>query len=215
VRIFFKALVLATLSVTACSRCERDNPKPQQPTGPKTSLDSLPPITQTGANTFGCLVDGNAFYSNGCFYTSCQNPLTDPSIGLAIGGQMKRENSLFYYVFSMNARDCRGPGEYVFDTSGATTRLSSYHSVTRPGCQYYSEQTGNYQKGILRVTRYDIPKRILAGTFWLDLYKPGCGDTVRIREGRFDIRFKYFTSIDTPYDKAFFIHPVAGHPSHS
>ena len=32
---------------------------------PKTELEKLPAITQTGANTFGCLVDGVAWLPNG------------------------------------------------------------------------------------------------------------------------------------------------------
>lgn len=32
---------------------------------PKTELEKLPPITQTGANTFGCLVNGRTWIPKG------------------------------------------------------------------------------------------------------------------------------------------------------
>jgi hypothetical protein len=47
-------LLLLTLTLTL-SCCDKDDDKP------KTELEKLPPTTQTGARTFGCLLDGIAF----------------------------------------------------------------------------------------------------------------------------------------------------------
>nr|WP_315252868.1 hypothetical protein [uncultured Flavobacterium sp.] len=49
-------LLLVTLSLSCCSK---DDNKPTNP------IDQLPPATQTGANTAGCLVDGKAFLPKG------------------------------------------------------------------------------------------------------------------------------------------------------
>jgi hypothetical protein len=49
-------LLLVTLSLSCCSK---DDNKPVNP------IDQLPPATQTGANTAGCLVDGKAFLPKG------------------------------------------------------------------------------------------------------------------------------------------------------
>lgn len=45
-------LLLLTLSLSGCSK---DDDRPINP------IDQLPPATQTGANTFGALLDGEAF----------------------------------------------------------------------------------------------------------------------------------------------------------
>lgn len=51
-------LYLALALLTQCSKC-KDDPTPATPT------DQLPPVTQTGAGTFGCLLNGQAFLPSG------------------------------------------------------------------------------------------------------------------------------------------------------
>jgi len=58
-------ILLTALSLSCCDKDDNNN---------KIPLDQLPPATQTGANTFGCLLDGEIFkpgiYHNSynCFY---------------------------------------------------------------------------------------------------------------------------------------------------
>ena len=52
-------LSLAAL-VLLCTQCKKTNSST-----PQTELEKLPPITKTGANTFGCLVNGVAWLPNG------------------------------------------------------------------------------------------------------------------------------------------------------
>jgi hypothetical protein len=58
-------ILLITITFSCCNK---DNDQP------KTELEKLPPATQIGANTVGCLFDGNAFLpgnqpnSTNCFY---------------------------------------------------------------------------------------------------------------------------------------------------
>nr|WP_315258202.1 hypothetical protein [uncultured Flavobacterium sp.] len=60
-------LLLLTIALTL-SCCDKDDDKPKNP------IDQLPPATQIGANTFGCLLDGEVFKpgltnnSYNCFY---------------------------------------------------------------------------------------------------------------------------------------------------
>lgn len=51
-------LYLALVLLTQCSECKND-PTPRDP------ADQLPPATQTGANTFGCLVNGQPYTPSG------------------------------------------------------------------------------------------------------------------------------------------------------
>ncbi|TXT34444.1 MAG: hypothetical protein FD136_331 [Chitinophagaceae bacterium] len=50
-------LIIAVSFVLLSSSCRKN--KPVNP------IDQLPPETQTGANTFGCLVDGGVFKPGG------------------------------------------------------------------------------------------------------------------------------------------------------
>ena len=54
-------LVLATFAISCCNKGDDDQPK--------TELEKLPPATQTGANTAGCLVNGVAFLPKGYLVT--------------------------------------------------------------------------------------------------------------------------------------------------
>lgn len=47
-KLFFYLLFIPLLSLSDCE----DDPAPKDP------IDQLPPETQTGANTFGCLING-------------------------------------------------------------------------------------------------------------------------------------------------------------
>jgi hypothetical protein len=53
-----KKKLFIILTAVALSCCSKD----EQPNTPKTELEKLPPATQTGANTAGCLVNGKAFF---------------------------------------------------------------------------------------------------------------------------------------------------------
>ena len=55
-RIFF-IISLFLFLTAACTKTDDD-----APAGP---LDELPPATQTGANTFGCLINGEPWYNRG------------------------------------------------------------------------------------------------------------------------------------------------------
>ncbi len=52
-------LCAAVLLTFSFAQCKKHHPPP------KTELEKLPPITQTGANTFGCLLNGVAFTPGG------------------------------------------------------------------------------------------------------------------------------------------------------
>jgi hypothetical protein len=54
-----KNLLFLFATVLTLSCCSKDDNKPTNP------IDKLPPATQTGANTAGCLVNGKAFLPKG------------------------------------------------------------------------------------------------------------------------------------------------------
>ena len=57
-------VIIATLMLLCAAGCKKD----------KASEDQLPPATQTGANTFGCLVNGKVFVPKGYDGTGRPNP---------------------------------------------------------------------------------------------------------------------------------------------
>jgi hypothetical protein len=52
-----------------------------------------------------------------------------------------------------------------------------------------SADTGETMIGELHITTFNFETYIVSGTFWFDLKDPISGETVKIREGRFDSHF--------------------------
>ena len=64
-------ILLSTLLGASCKKTNTPSP-----------TDQLPPTTQTGANTFGCLVNGKVYVPKGSSGTGSPNPKTIYDIGL-------------------------------------------------------------------------------------------------------------------------------------
>jgi hypothetical protein len=161
-----------------CSQCRSADPDP---------VDLLPPATQTGANTFGCLVNGQAWTPRGNNGFSNYSVYYDifPDGGLLdihtyrIYGKAANEfqNIILY------ANQISGPGTFSF-RSLQRTRASFNDQKTN--CYWDSrDSTTTYRRGQLTITRLDLQAGIVSGTFAFTLYKPGC-DSIRVTEGRFD-----------------------------
>ena len=71
-------LYAALLTLTQCSQCKKNDPTP---------LAQLPPATQTGANTFGCLVNGQVWLPNQNYGPS-NVVLYELGVNLPIGGNL-------------------------------------------------------------------------------------------------------------------------------
>lgn len=164
------------------SKCEKDSFVP---------ADQLPPATQTGANTFGCLVNGALCRPKGTTGTPNFSVLYDP---IANGGNLsisatQIEDGHRRYI-TLLATAVTGTGNYSFARPNG---IASAHYVETPvapnGCtQLYSDQDVAYRRGYLTIARLDGQARVIAGTFDLQLLEAGC-DTIRITQGRFDARF--------------------------
>ena len=148
----------------------------------------LPPETQTGANTVGCLVNGKVFlpFAEGinaevnCFYQ-------------LVGGK---------YYFTMAFSDLRGNSIETVNLFTANINLQlgqtytlnqKYTPVEGGGAEYYQNlsnkfSTNNLQTGELKITKLDPSKSIISGTFWFDAVN-ATGEKVEIRSGRFDWKY--------------------------
>ncbi len=80
-----KLLFLLLILTQLISCCKKNNDEPTNP------IDQLPAATQTGANTFGCLLDGKAFLPG-----NSGNPL-DCVYQFVSGG--------YYFALQANKRD--------------------------------------------------------------------------------------------------------------
>ncbi len=169
-------LLVLTATISCCNK-DDDNPPPD-PVG------QLPPATQTGAGTFGCLLDGEVFlpgnvpnkldcvyqFVNGGYYFSLQGSKRDSNNNVILIGLSTKNmeiNASTTYMLKENI-DQSAYGTYFFNTD--------------------FNYTNQIETGELKITKLDFDNHIVAGTFWFDV-KDSNGIVHKIRDGRFDVRF--------------------------
>jgi len=176
-----KQLLLPALALALLTQCQKSAPAPD-PTKPE---DQLPPATQTGANTFGCLVNGQPWTPQGYNGSSNYSVVYDAKLN---GGNF----DLKTYRYPDKSNDFQGISLNIltnarvgtFSIQGPDTR-AVFNDNTN-GCYWSSrDNTTTYRRGSLTITRLDLAAGVIAGTFEFTLYQPGC-DSVRVTQGRFD-----------------------------
>lgn len=159
----------------------------------------LPDITETGENTFGCLINGEIWAANGppgCFYCG-PNPSArvdysyiydTSSIGyrpdyLYLGARNSYQDIISQKIQIVLIID------YTFNVGDPI--LLNDPSVRfefldeQNNCWLESDSTTN---GFLQINRYDVDEGIVSGIFEASL-SDSC-TTVEITEGRFDLTFR-------------------------
>ncbi len=152
--------------------------------------DQLPPATQTGANTFGCLINGKVYVPKGYTGTGTPNPQVQYDINLngrpylgIIARKIENSTNKGEVLVSYRNLDHLGnytmPNEFDFSV-GWSEVLGNCTTIA------FDTTTRQYGGGV--ITRLDIPNHIISGTFSCKFKTITC-DTVYITDGRFDIKF--------------------------
>ncbi|MDP1811710.1 MAG: hypothetical protein Q8K66_09950 [Sediminibacterium sp.] len=180
-------LIIAASFVLLISGCRKN--KPVNP------IDQLPPETQTGANTFGCLVNGEVFKPGGASLSGgslqCNYQLL-PNNGyyfVLIGRYRNNNNgsgsSVGLYTDSLNLIE---GAKFNLKTRINGNPSASYSFYTSAISLQSYETDGNLYKGELWIKKLDTVNQIVSGTFWFDAVNTN-GQKTKIREGRFDMRY--------------------------
>ena len=168
------ALLLAAL--LGLSQCKKHDPDP---------ADQLPPATQTGAGTFGCLVNGRPWTPKGNDRTSNYTVSYDPTY------RKGTLNMGTYRNIGKGANDYQIVGFYAdsIPASGAYSLAIPNHQegifIDRTKTCQFPGNDPYFRRGTLIITRLDLQAGIISGTFDFTLAKPGC-DTLKVTQGRFD-----------------------------
>lgn len=159
-KLFYFLMILPLFSLTGC---EDDDNTPTNP------IDQLPPATQTGANTFGCLINGEPL------------SITNSNLMTAIyqGG---------FVQFGGGGVYMRVLDPFTVNTFNDLTNRARYiiHQDNAPALCYYDFE--DCFEGYVKFTKIDQTNYIISGTFEFSTVNEQC-DTVRITNGRFDMRY--------------------------
>jgi hypothetical protein len=168
-------LVLLTLSLSGCSKDDKQSQDP---------LNQLPPATQIGANTFGALLDGEAFIPRGgtnpldCVYQL----INGERFFNVQGNKSDKDFNLIGLSLSTIAKEIETGETYQLLEEAEGNVFGGYFFNT--GFVY----TNNMQSGELTITHLDLENQTVSGTFWFDVIDQN-GDLRQIRNGRFDMQF--------------------------
>ena len=183
-----KNLILIFLATLTLSCCDKDEDK--------TPLEQLPPATTTGANTAGCLLNGQAFLPKGssqfgptlsCFY---QRDQSGYHLGLSIVEKGSNENK----SVNISTNPLQLVENTTYNLAEQTNNGSSYNSnfgefwITSNIVNAIQYTTTATVTGELKTTKLNTQLKIISGTFWYDAINSD-GEKVEIREGRFDMRY--------------------------
>ena len=193
-----KTKILLFLTILSLVSCSSDDAI--------TSQQKLPPATTTGANTFGCLIDGKILLPRSG-NTSQINPL--------YGGRLTRgypDDGFDYYeleiidhksnprasfFFHMHNAPANGLGTFTINESNGLTSIDGleHHYIH---CNIFNSESNSYQRyisyqnsgtfTISRLTRNASSGNIISGTFNCKIRNINDPtDEIEITEGRFDI----------------------------
>ncbi|WP_423130250.1 hypothetical protein [Gaoshiqia sp. Z1-71] len=169
-RINYMILLLCSFLFAAGS-CEKDK-EPQ-----------LPPITQTGAGTFGCLIDGQIWVAGSDFFgkhTGANNTSYEDErwVIFAPGS-----------LYDMNIEICKESMIDGFAVLDGTRETSCSNGVLFQGLDYEQFWTVDGNTGTINITKFDPDAKIISGTFAFDAVNSE-GVKKEIRDGRFDIKIR-------------------------
>ncbi len=168
-------LIITLFTFNQCKKCNTTDPAPDNPYG-------LPNATQTGANMFACRVNGNNWISKTDIYNLGAFVGSDTlSFGGSGGGNYF--NRLYFFI-----RNASQGASYLLNDLQNRTGGVFITSTSNPCVN--GTLTSNSISGILSISKYDVPNNIISGNFNCTIPIPQC-DTLKITDGRFDIKFHY------------------------
>lgn len=167
----------------------------------------LPEASQEGKNVFGCRVNGRIWLPKGDLFIPARRLLYVANLN---GGTLimnarygfrdkqdikiaNKENIDIYFrnitttgQYTFNKADSSGFAQYTF-----ITQYENSPTIQTRYCDYNGSR--DIQSGILNITKLDLNKSIIAGTFsfTLSMQNPSsdCSSEVQITDGRFDFIF--------------------------
>jgi len=187
--------ILLFITLTACDK--DDNTQNQQ--------DQLPPITTTGANTAGCIINGKVLIPKNGSQAIGGPPLYGMNVNAGINFSEPIIGDDYWQLEIANKRDPnsagivlwikdmqQGIGNYIINQSNGELYADGPNNnqviagIKENGVQktYWS---GN-NAGTITITRFDYLNGIRSGIFNVTLYnKDNPTEIIQVTDGRFDI----------------------------
>jgi len=161
----------------------------------KKTVDALPEVSQTGANTFGLKLDGQYWLPQS--FTGINSSILDAQLSgsnindLIITAQNFASEPI-ETQFSLYIKNVTGPGTYQLNqtTDIYPNSSGSYaYYVKRRFTPLNEWITSSQFTGTVTITKWDLPNKIVSGTFEFSGQSiDNSADPITVTKGRFDIK---------------------------
>lgn len=153
----------------------------------------LPELTQSGRNTFGCLINGVLFKPKGSLLKgslpNAQYGYNSSAAGFSL--RIDIENKVDDHLKTMQLNYLSNSelksGITIPITTGTFEVASA--NYTDYANDLWSYTTTDKIKGELEISYFDKSTHVVSGTFWFNAVNKQ-GEKVKVREGRFDIKYQ-------------------------
>lgn len=165
---------LPLLSITSCEDDDNNNCQ---------GIDCLPPATQTGAGTFGCLVNGEPFVDNSGFF-NCFYQLVDGEYFFGIQAEDNVINIAAIAIGSLQKEI--ETGEVIplnLRENNEFYALMDFDTLQLAG------STNESDDGFIIFNEFNTNSNIVSAIFEFTITNSITGITYEITEGRFDTQF--------------------------
>ena len=170
--------------MAGCSKCNKVVEPAQDPA----STAGLPAATETGAGTFGCMVNGKAWLpvrDNTPLARSNPNLIYDATFeggSFSLSGEIYADKRSQEWI-AMGGRGIGAVGEYNLTNSGVGFTYVNYSDSV----SYNTDE--DIATGKIIITKLDKTNNIIAGTFSFTIEKRDTGKKVTVTDGRFDMKY--------------------------
>jgi len=171
-----KNLLLLLLTAFTLSCSNKDDNSCQ-------GIDCLPAATQTGAGTFGCLVNGVPFVDNSGFF-NCFYQFVDGEYYFGIQVE-KSITDIVLIGLGSNASNIQLNNTIQLNNDEPQNFYAGINLINLGG----TIKTTNETDGTIYFTKIDLQNNIVSATFEFTVIDPNTGITYNITKGRFDAHF--------------------------
>ena len=177
--------VLALLPVLLATACADDDLQPRRNETDLEALDRLVPITQSGAGTFGCLLNGELWIPEGGFvenYIDALASTTNPN-NITITVHKRPVSDERDHIMTIGSI-------FIVENKSPLDPNSGWFDKNAPGeCKDLDVDV--MQDNYLLVQFHDTTDKIISGKFEAVMVNSDCPqDTARVTEGRFDLPYR-------------------------
>ena len=173
-----KTLIFSLLSLFfVLQSCNNDDDNNCQ------GIECLPPATQTGEGTFGCLVNGEPFVDNSGFF-NCFYQLVDGEYYFGIQAEDEVSDIV---IIGLGSNESQILLNITIPLN--EDQPQNFYGGVNIANLGGSIRTTNLEDGNINFTNFDLNQNIVSATFEFIVTDPNTGITYEITEGRFDAQF--------------------------